>query len=47
MSYRPTCDACGIEVYPVIHRTQGGCCCDCRDRIEEMKKRMKEKEESK
>ncbi|WP_179195085.1 hypothetical protein [Bacillus thuringiensis] len=35
----PTCDSCGIDIYPVIQRVCGGCCPDCRDRIEEDKKR--------
>lgn len=44
MAY-PKCDACGIDIYPVIKRVFGGCCTDCRDRIDAMKERQKLKEE--
>ncbi len=37
MSY-PYCDGCGKEIYPVIKRVYGGCCVECRERIDANKK---------
>ncbi|AGC55702.1 gp83.2 [Bacillus phage W.Ph.] len=39
----PCCDSCGKEIYSVIKRVYGGCCIECRERIEESKKNKSNK----